>query len=370
MGIDIRLILIGFYVTINSVIIAVKRIIKVRNHAWRIIVKHRRKRLPVLIILFVIAAVIVMYIKFFNGKFVYFTKGLGNSIALEVKDNQASKMEVDILSADVKKQYEAIFGENIWNKNIDETTFEEHAKEQIKSKLTRVNCMLVLAKERGVVLDRTQTANVDKAAEEYVSGLTSEQISLMDITPDKVKKMFESFAIAQRLYDDISVQNTVEVSADQARVIRIQYIVSDSQTQINEAVSKLNSGESFSNVAIEINGKDTQYECELKRNEMDKAFEDTAYNLKSGEVSEVINCQDKYYIIKCVSDNEKAKTEANKNAIIESQRLDSFNKMFESYEASLYVYYNDDIWKNLSVSKAASTSVSFEDIFNSYFKSN
>lgn len=46
-----------------------------------------------------------------------------------------------------------------------------------KSKLIRIKCMNVLADKRGVVLDRTETDNVEKAAKDYMAGLTSEQIS-------------------------------------------------------------------------------------------------------------------------------------------------------------------------------------------------
>ena len=54
--------------------------------------------------------------------------------------------------SDVKKEYEEMFGSNIWREKIGDADFESYIKDQIKSKLMRVKAMNVKAKERGVVL--------------------------------------------------------------------------------------------------------------------------------------------------------------------------------------------------------------------------
>lgn len=56
---------------------------------------------------------------------------------------------------------------------------------------------------------------------------------------------------------------------------------------------------------------------------MDEAFEDAAFNLSTGEMSKVVEASGRYYIIRCTSDNDKAKTEVNKSAILEKESLNS-----------------------------------------------
>lgn len=46
-----------------------------------------------------------------------------------------------------------------------------------------------------------------------------------------MNKMFTEFAIAKRLFNDMTSQVKTEVSADQARVITIQYIAAGSETE-------------------------------------------------------------------------------------------------------------------------------------------
>lgn len=329
--------------------------------------KHRKIQLTVFISLVVIMLAIFAYMKFFNGNFIYFTMGLDDNTVFKVTDKTATKVETEVLFSDAKTQYEDFFGEDVWNQDIDGVSFQDYAKNQIKAKLIRIKCMNILADKRGVVLDRTETDNVEKAAKEYMAGLTNEQVSSLGVTENDMTQMFTEFAKAQRLYNDMTGQVAVEISADQARVITIQYICANSSDDINNAKARLDKGENFLSIARETNSEG-QYEYELKRGEMETVFEDTAFNLKTGETSNIIQSGEKYYIIKCISDNEKTKTEANKNTIISNQKLDSFNKTFESYEASLYVEFNDKLWEKCKVSEATTPSVNFENIFNSYFK--
>ncbi len=67
-------------------------------------------------------------------------------------------------------------------------------------------------------------------------------------------------------------------------------------------------------------------------------------------MSDIVEAGGKYYIIKCNSDNEKSKTEANKTAILEKKKLDSFNEMFEPYEAQKYICFNQELWEQCNVS--------------------
>ena len=125
--------------------------------------------------------------------------------------------------------------------------------------------------------------------------------------------MFTEFAIAQKLYNDQTSLMDIEISADDSRVINIQYIVTDSKDEIEKAYAELKEGNSFFAIAKKYNS-DGEYEYELRRGEMDSKFEEAAYALSTGEMSSIVEAEGKYYIIRCTSDNDKAKTEVNKSA--------------------------------------------------------
>ncbi len=311
--------------------------------------------------------VVFVYIKFFNGTFIYISTGLSKNQLLKVDGSATDVMEADILLSDAKTQYENVFGTDVWNQTMDGVNFDDYAKDQVKTKLSRVKCMNIYAKKNGVVLSRAQKENVSNAVDEFYSKLSDDQINKLNITKEKLSDMFTEFAIAQSLYEDMTASMDTEVSADDARVIKIQYICSDDETKINEALGKLNSGESFYSVAKEY-ADSSENETELSRGKMEESFENAAFDLKSGETSSVIKSNDKYYIIKCTSDNEKAKTEANKNVLVEKNKLNYFNDKFNSYEAGKYVEFNSKLWSKRTTASAESLPVNFEETFNSYFK--
>ena len=313
-----------------------------------------------------IVALFAVYIKFFNGSIIYISTGLGKNTILNAKNQKTPTYEADILMSDAKSEYEDVFGSDIWSQTIDGVTFEDYAKDQIRTKLIRVRCMNVYAKQRGVVLSRVQKENVENAAKEYLEKLSDDKKNSLGLTQEKMEKMFTEFAVAKTLFDDMTSTIVDEISADDARVINVQYIVCDNQNDITAAKQELDDGEVFYSVMSKYSNT-TDYECVLKRGEMDEAFEKAAFDLKSGEVSKIVSADEKYYIIKCVSDNEKAKTEANKASIADEKKLAYFNEAFKDFETSIYVEFNNKVWKNKSMSGAAVLDVNFYNIFESYF---
>jgi len=329
--------------------------------------KKRKKRDFLGIILIVIIVLgLFAYIKFWNGKFVYISTGFKATELFKVDYLKADIMEADLLLADAKKEYEKLFGSDVWNQTVGAVSFDNYVKEQIKSKLIRVYCMNLMADERGVALSRDVKDGINAAADEYFKSLHSDVIQKYGITEEKLKNMFTCFAKADALYDDCTENFDVEISLDDARVIAIQYICADSEEKIKEARERLDNNEIFYVVAKDINGD--EYERECRRGELDETFEKAAYDLKSGEVSDIIEASGKYYIIKCTSDNDKSKTEANKAALLEKKKLAYFNEMFEPYEAEKYVSFNQKLWDNYKTSDMVIIDKSFEDVFSSHIK--
>lgn len=328
--------------------------------------KRKRWDFIVAFLIALIALGIVAYIKFWNGKFVYVSTGFQETELFKVDTMKADVMEANLLLSDAKKEYEKLFGSSIWNQNIEDITFNDYVKEQVKTKLIRVYCMNLMADETGVALSRTVKDGIEEATDEYFNSLNQGVIDKYKITKEKVKKMFTNFAKAAAFYNDCTEDFKAEISLDDARVITIQYICANTKEEIDAAKARLDNNEIFYVVARDVN--QGEYERECRKGELDETFEKAAYNLKSGEVSDIVEVDGKYYIIKCNSDNEKSKTEANKIAILEKKKLDSFNEMFEPYEAQKYISFNQELWEQCNISGMVTIDESFENIFHSHIK--
>ena len=218
--------------------------------------KRGKKRIIGLVIFAVAVALIAGYIKFFNGTFLYISTGLKDDVVLKAGNSKAYTWEADILLSDAKKEYENVFGSGVWSQSMEGVNMDDYVKEQVRSKLIRVKCMNLSAKEKGVVLSRTQKDAVSEVRQiTFFNALTQEQVSALNVTKNQIEKMFTEFAIADTLYDDVTSQINTEVSSDDARVITIQYICAGSKSDISSAKERLDNGESFYSVAKDFGGK-------------------------------------------------------------------------------------------------------------------
>lgn len=301
-----------------------------------------------------------------KDKNIYISTGFEKDIMIKVDQTQTTRTEVMAYLSDSVSEYEKLFGEDIWNEYMEGKPFEEYIMEQIRGRLTRVKCMNQVALGRGIVLSNLEEQNITKAAAEYVASVDKGDARKYNVTAQAVADMYRSMLMADKLFDDLTYEVDTEISEDEARVITIQYIRCDSLQAATGVKSRLDDGESFAALIKENNPY--EYEYELRRGEMPENFEEAAFNLITGEISGVIETESGYYILMCVNEYDKMKTAANKEQMIQDNKLARFNEIFEPYEAKLYAEYNEELWQTVSVKEVIRSSMGFQEAYDKYLK--
>ena len=98
--------------------------------------KRRKKTFIILAVILVVVLLVAGYIKFFNGRLIYFTTGMKSGELIKTAGQKTTNTcEADILMSDVKKEYEEMFGSNIWREKIGDADFESYIKDQCASRL-------------------------------------------------------------------------------------------------------------------------------------------------------------------------------------------------------------------------------------------
>lgn len=317
--------------------------------------------------LVVLFLVLIIFLKTAVGnKSIYFSTGFSKDVMIKVDQTVTSRQEVMVHLTDLTAEYEELFGSSIWSESMNGLPFDQYVINLVKSKLTRIKCMNQVALSRGIVLSNQEEQNISKAAAEYYAGIDKNSIKKLSLTQQQIEEMLSSLLLSDKLFDDLTYEVDTEISEDEARVITIQYIQSDTVEQINVIRNRINQGESFASLVKEYNPY--EYEYELRRGEMEEGFEEAAFNLVTGEISDVVETDSGYYIIMCVNEYDKQKTASNKEKMINDNKLQVFNGIFEPYEAQLYAEYNDALWEKVSMDDRIISSVSFTDVYDKYFK--
>ena len=93
--------------------------------------------------------------------------------------------------------------------------------------------------------------------------------------------------------------------------------------------------------------------------------------MQTEEISQVIESDYGYHIVKCISTYDKEETDANKLVIIEQRKKEAFSQEYDAFVNKLARKLNDKLWQQVELihSQEMKTS-SFFEVFDKYFSVN
>lgn len=323
-----------------------------------------------------------------ENKKVVLTTGFEKNEVFRIEDVSCMKPEIMVYLTNTQNQYEQVYGEKIWETSVGEITLEENVKDIVLAKIARIKTLNLMAKENDVTLNDAEMNKVKVAADEYYDSLSEAERDLLDIDKALITQLYKECAIADKVCVAILEDINPEVSDDEARIVTVEHIFmktymldgtgkkipyTDAMKQkvyseMQDVLEKAKSGEySFKSLMEEYN------EAELNtisfgKGEVDKAFEEAAFNMETGELSSIVEGEDGYYIIKCTNTFDKEETDANKLKIIEKRREEAFYEEYESFVSTLTRDLNEKLWADIEfIHDEQLTTNSFFSIYDKYF---
>ncbi len=310
-----------------------------------------------------------------NGAKVVFTTGLGKNEVFRIGNARCTKAEILIYLADAQGQYERVYGTGVWGISNQGVTLEENVKETVLARTAQIKAMYLLALSKGITLDEAQTASVERAAEEYFQSLGETRAKGMDADVSTIRQMYTEYAMADQVYHYMIQGVNPEISDDEARTITVQHIllrareedqgVYDRISQIRElAVSE---GEDFLELATRYS-EDPEITYSFGKGEMDPAFEQAAFGLETGEISQVVKSEAGYHIIKCISTFDREQTDLNKLEIVEQRKKEVFGEEYDAFVEDLACQMNEKLWEEIGLDHEGDVqAVSFFQVYEKHF---
>ena len=270
-----------------------------------------------------------------------------------------------------QNEYETVYGSEIWEKTIDGEKLSDSIKDLVLAKVAQVKVMNLMAADYGIELTQEENDAIKESAEKYYGSLTKKEIEYTDATVSTVETIYKEYVTALKVYDYIIRDINPEISDDEARTIMVEQILiktyaldgngkrveySDRAkkaafelaSDIREKAVNEEDPIDFEVLAAEYNeGEATTYS--FGRGEMAEAFEEAAFNLDNGEVSEVVETEYGYHIIKCVSTFDIEQTQANKVAILKERKDKVFEETYNGYLPGLKKNLNKSLYESIEV---------------------
>lgn len=323
-----------------------------------------------------------------GGTKVVFTTGFGKDEVFRIGSVSCTTAELMVYLTTTQSQYESVYGPEVWNVSLDGVTLEENVKETVLAKIAQVKAMYLLAEEKKVTLDEAEQAAAEQAASAYFDSLSDEEKERMGVDSDTVLQLYVEYALADKVYDEIIQDVNPEISDDEARTITVQHILFRVYTA-DDTGSRVDYGEEQKKAVyekaceirelaasgeqdfVELASKysaDSTITYSFGKGEMDDAFEEAAFQLETGEVSQVIETDAGYHIIKCISTFDREQTDLNKQEIVEQRRREVFGEEYDTFVKTLVRQLNTKLWEEVSLIRDETVpAANFFEVYRSYF---
>lgn len=321
------------------------------------------------------------------GTKVVLTTGFAEDEIFRIGDASCSKSEIMVYLTNMQNQYEKIYGQAIWDKKIGDITVEQKIKNVVLARVAQIKTMNLLAQKQGVSLSEEEQQTVQEAAQAYYDSLTETERTLLEVTEDEIAKLYEEYAVANKVYNLIIQDTNPEISDDEARTVTVSQIfiktvttkADGQQTEMTEAsrqaayekicdVKKLlDEGEDFDTLASRYN-EAGQITVSFGKGSMDGAYEEAAFNLGKDEISDIVQTPVGYVILKCISTFDKEQTQINKGKILEQRKEEAFSRIYDEFTRTQIRNLNDTLWDAVTfIHDPEVTTSSFFEVFDRYF---
>ena len=288
---------------------------------------------------------------------------------LRVGDTQVDYREGMVYLNAVQEDYEQYYGSDIWKYAVDSNgnTMGELIKEQTLEQIIYVKIVCKEADRLGVVLSEDELQLVDKQTADYMEKLKKSSLLLHGVNADIVRRIYSDNLLARKTFEVTTLNVDTDIPDEEAAQHRFQTIairnfkidssgkrVSYDGTEQEELEARVVSlqqraleTDDFYKLATANTEDSTMLELMGGIGDFPKEYEDIVLALKKGEVSEVIQTSDYYYIFYCVTDFDVDATYEKKEEMIATRQEEEFKKRYQEWREATRIEVNEEVWDAL-----------------------
>lgn len=270
----------------------------------------------------------------------------------------------------VQVNYEAEYGKDIWNSVMfgNGITFGSLIKDEVMRQITELKIIRRKAEELGIYLAEDELAQVKAYAREHYEGLTNEDKERYYITEELLETVYADNVLAEKTFETVTINVDTRVPDIEAQQITVQHILISGITYNDEGdkvplstEDRLAAHEKVKALLEQAKNTDDFYaiaeantdadiiEYTFGRGEGPKefsaTFEQAAFTLKTGEISDIISTDYGWHIIYSVTDFNRDATTQVKERIIEERRNKMFSELYSEWAMNYDVVVNSEAWK-------------------------
>ena len=284
--------------------------------------------------------------------------------------------------------YTMYFGEEVWKTDLYGygTTLEDDLKSGVLQGLNAMYAMKANMAEYGVEITAEDKAAISAAADKFISSNSAEAVKALGAEKEYVEEYLELLTIDAKMNAEIIKGADTKVTDEEAnmsaysyvRVSRTTYTDADGKSvnHTEETLAELAKTMDTFMKAVETDGLDaaakaseyTVYEGTFNEKSTDIVGDvlSVLLTLEEGEVSELIQTDSQYYVVRLDAKTDKDATETNRQNIIAERQQALYTEVVEGFMDELTWKVNESVWakvsfKNLFTIVESSTELTTEE---------
>ncbi len=267
---------------------------------------------------------------------------------IKVDGESYSLPEAKVYLLNYRNLYGKVAGVELWKQEKQKGSLETYIKNLAAAQMIKVLCMDSLATSRDILLEEAELASVEKAAKAYFESLKEEEIDYLGVDEQDIQKLYEDYALAQKLYKQLTADINSEVSDDEARIMEAMQIVVKDKKSAKAVQKSLSDGGDFATLAGTYN-EEEELKIQFGRGALPKPVEKAAFALDNGMASKSIQADGRYYFIYCVNKFNEELTDANKLKIVQQREKAAFGDVYDAYVKNIPQKLYENVWEDVTI---------------------
>ena len=328
-----------------------------------------------------------------GGLKVVLTGGLSRNELFSVNKAAMTLPEAKLLLMTELARYRNLYGEEMLSRQFGGQTLEESVKESTLDLVGKLLVMDEMADKYQIRLNEEDTANILSASAEYMDTLTETEKAFTGASESDVQHLFEKALLADRVYAELTGEQTIEVSDDEARVVTVRHIfistagsgqtgnageeasadesqaiaaAGDAYNRAMSAYDQLRQGADFDSMAQQYSD-DAQEEYQVARGDVEQKLEEALFSLDTGELSTVMQNSTGYHIFLCVNNFDREATDQNKQKLLEERRWEAFEQTYNAFARDQVCQFSQRKWDAITLDGEEITNTGLYDVYRSRF---
>lgn len=275
-----------------------------------------------------------------------------------------------IQQAQAETYYKPYLGEDMWNQDMNGTTYEKSVKDSIMEMLKEYYIVKNHASEYGVELTAEDEQKISDAAAKFMAGNSKAAIAQMTASEDVLTELLELMTIRSRVYLEVVKGADTEVSDEEAAQKKVEYVFVSTADYVNdkkETVSYTEEEKAQKKALAEnilVKAQETG-DFEAAITEQDLTMSNATYGgdasttlpdevkaaadaLQEGGYTGVVETSGGYYVARLASAFDKEATEERKAQIAEQRESDFYMEVYKTWEEGVDFHVNEDVWAKVN----------------------